>query len=77
MGYHDPRNPGIPVPQNPIWHLGKSTMIASQIEPADWYQAFPTEVSADSTLSRITTGATVMRLGDANMRRHYVEEGEL
>ncbi|WP_182174566.1 ATP-binding protein [Flaviflexus equikiangi] len=50
---------------------GRSTMIAAQSEPADWYQAFPTEISADSTLSRITTGATIIRLGTANMRDHY------
>lgn len=53
---------------------GRSTMIAAQSEPADWYQAFPTEISADSTLSRITTGATIIRLGSANMRHFYTQD---
>jgi DNA replication protein DnaC len=50
-----------------------STLIASQLEPEEWYLRINGELMADSILNRIATGARYIDLDGPNMREHFAE----
>ena len=52
----------------------RSTLIASQLEPNEWYLRIEGELMADSILNRIATAARYVDLTGPNMRRHLAEQ---
>lgn len=47
-----------------------ATLVASQLEPNEWYLRIEGELMADSILSRIATGARYIDIDGPNMREH-------
>lgn len=55
-----------------------ATLIASQLEPNEWYLRIEDELMADSILNRIATGARYIDLDGPNMREYFAKrKGEL
>ena len=56
----------------------RATIIASQLEPNEWYLRIEGELMADSILNRIATGARFIDLEGPNMRDYFAKgkEGE-
>lgn len=50
-----------------------STLIASQLEPNEWYLRIQGELMADSILNRLATGAHYIDLEGPNMREYFAE----
>ena len=48
----------------------KATIVASQLEPNEWYLRIEGELMADSILNRIATGARYVDLDGPNMREY-------
>lgn len=55
----------------------QATLIASQLEPEEWYLRINGELMADSILNRIATGARYIDLDGPNMREHFAELAKL
>ena len=53
-----------------------ATVIASQLEPNEWYLRIEGELMADSTLNRIATGARYLDLDGPNMREYLAKPRE-
>ncbi len=51
----------------------RSTLIASQLEPNEWYLRIEGELMADSILNRIATAARYVDLEGPNMRKYLSE----
>ena len=51
-----------------------ATLIASQLEPNDWYLRIEGELMADSILNRIATGARYVDLDGPNMREYFAKK---
>lgn len=55
-----------------------ATLMASQLEPNEWYLRIEGELMADSILNRIATGARCIDLDGPNMRERFAKrKGEL
>jgi DNA replication protein DnaC len=54
----------------------RATVIASQLEPNEWYLRIEGELMADSILNRIATGARYVDLEGPNMREHFAKRRE-
>lgn len=54
----------------------RATIIASQLEPNEWYLRIEGELMADSILNRIATGARYIDLEGPNMREYFAERKE-
>ena len=54
----------------------RSTIIASQLEPHEWYLRIEGELMADSILNRIATGARYIDLEGPNMREYFAKKKE-
>lgn len=54
----------------------RATLIASQLEPNEWYLRIEGELMADSILNRIATGARYIDLDGPNMREYLAKEKE-
>ena len=50
-----------------------ATVIASQLEPNEWYLRIEGELMADSILNRIATGARYVGLDGPNMREYFAK----
>lgn len=53
-----------------------ATLIASQLEPNEWYLRIEGELMADSILNRVATGARYIDLDGPNMREYFAERRE-
>lgn len=51
-----------------------ATIIASQLEPNEWYLRIDGELIADSTLNRIATAARFIDLDGPNMREYFAKK---
>ena len=51
----------------------RATVIASQLEPNEWYLRIEGELMADSILNRIATGARYVDLDGPNMREYFAK----
>jgi DNA replication protein DnaC len=51
-----------------------ATLIASQLEPEEWYLRINGELMADSILNRIATAARYIDLDGPNMRKHFASQ---
>ena len=51
-----------------------ATLIASQLEPNEWYLRIEGELMADSILNRIATGARYIDLEGPNMRDYFAKK---
>lgn len=51
-----------------------ATLIASQLEPSEWYPRIEGELMADSILNRIATGARYIDLEGPNMREYFARK---
>jgi len=51
-----------------------ATLIASQLEPNEWYLRIEGELMADSILNRIATGARYIDLDGPNMREYFAKK---
>lgn len=51
-----------------------ATLIASQLEPNEWYLRIEGELMADSILNRIATGARYIDLEGPNMREYFARK---
>jgi len=51
----------------------RATLIASQLEPQEWYLRIEGELMADSILNRIATGARYIDLDGPNMREYFAK----
>lgn len=51
-----------------------ATLIASQLEPEEWYLRITGELMADSILNRIATAARYIDLDGPNMRKYYADK---
>ncbi|WP_165173143.1 ATP-binding protein [Adlercreutzia sp. ZJ242] len=51
-----------------------ATIIASQLEPNEWYLRIEGELMADSILNRIATGARYIDLEGPNMREYFAKK---
>ena len=51
-----------------------ATLIASQLEPNEWYLRIEGELMADSILNRIATGARYIDLEGPNMREYFAKK---
>ena len=51
----------------------RATLIASQLEPNEWYLRIEGELMADSILNRIATAARYVDLEGPNMRKYLAE----
>ena len=49
-------------------------LIASQLEPNEWYLRIEGELMADSILNRIATGARYIDLEGPNMREYFAKK---
>lgn len=54
----------------------RGTIIASQLEPNEWYLRIKGELMADSILNRIATGAHYIDLEGPNMRQYLAKTGK-
>lgn len=54
----------------------RATLIASQLEPNEWYLRIEGELMADSILNRIATGARYIDLEGPNMREYFAKKRE-
>ena len=54
----------------------RAPLIASQLEPNEWYLRIEGELMADSILNRIATGARYIDLDGPNMREYLAKEKE-
>ena len=54
----------------------RATIIASQLEPNEWYLRIEGELMADSILNRIATGARYIDLDGPNMREYFAKKKE-
>lgn len=54
----------------------RATIVASQLEPNEWYLRIEGELMADSILNRIATGARYIDLEGPNMREYFAERKE-
>ena len=54
----------------------RATVIASQLEPNEWYLRIEGELMADSILNRIATGARYVDLEGPNMREYFAKRRE-
>ena len=52
----------------------RATVIASQLEPNEWYLRIEGELMADSILNRIATGARYIDLEGPNMRDYFAKK---
>ena len=52
----------------------RATIIASQLEPNEWYLRIEGELMADSILNRIATGARYIDLEGPNMREYFAKK---
>ena len=52
----------------------RATLIASQLEPNEWYLRIEGELMADSILSRIATGATYIEVEGPNRREYFARK---
>jgi DNA replication protein DnaC len=75
----------MPISMQSTWALfeilegrdGKApTVIASQLEPEDWYRAIDDSITADSLLNRLSRPALFLRPGAPNMRPEHHEPNE-
>lgn len=53
-----------------------ATIIASQLEPEEWYLRITGELMADSILNRLATGARYIDLDGPNMRKHFADKAK-
>ena len=53
-----------------------ATLVASQLEPNEWYLRIEGELMADSILNRIATRARFVDLGGPNMREYLAKQDE-
>jgi DNA replication protein DnaC len=51
-----------------------ATLVASQLEPNEWYLRINGELMADSILNRIATAARYIDLDGPNMRKYYADQ---
>ena len=51
-----------------------ATLIASQLEPNEWYLRIEGELMADSILNRVATGARYVDLDGPNMREYLARQ---
>ena len=51
-----------------------ATLIASQLEPNEWYLRIEGELMADSILNRVATGARYVDLDGPNMREYFAKQ---
>ena len=51
-----------------------ATLIASQLEPNEWYLRIEGELMADSILNRVATGARCIYLDGPNMREYFAKK---
>ena len=51
----------------------RATVIASRLEPNEWYLRIEGELIADSVLNRIATGARYIDLDGPNMRESFAK----
>lgn len=51
-----------------------ATLIASQLEPNEWYLRIEGELMADSILNRVATGARYIDLEGPNMREYFAKQ---
>lgn len=51
-----------------------ATLIASQLEPNEWYLRIEGELMADSILNRVATGARYIDLDGPNMREYFAKK---
>ena len=51
-----------------------ATLIASQLEPNEWYLRIEGELMADSILNRIATGSRYIDLDGPNMREYFAKK---
>ncbi len=54
-----------------------ATLIASQLEPNEWYLRIEGELMADSILNRIATGARYIDLEGPNMREYFAKKKQV
>lgn len=54
----------------------RATIIASQLEPNEWYLRIEGELMADSILNRVATGARFIDLEGPNMRDYFAKKKE-
>ena len=54
----------------------RATIIASQLEPNEWYLRIEGELMADSILNRLATGATFIDIEGPNMREYLAKSRE-
>ena len=54
-----------------------ATVIASQLEPNEWYLRIEGELMADSILNRIATGARYIDLEGPNMREYFAKKRQV
>ena len=54
-----------------------ATLIASQLEPNEWYLRIEGELMADSILNRIATGARYIDLEGPNMRDYFAKKKQV
>lgn len=52
----------------------RGALIASQLEPNEWYQRIEGELMADSILNRVATGARYIDLNGPNMREYFAKK---
>lgn len=55
----------------------RATVIASQLEPNDWYLRIEGELMADSILNRIATRARYIDLDGPNMREYFARQRDV
>lgn len=55
----------------------RATIVASQLEPNEWYLRIEGEMMADSILNRIATGARYVDLDGPNMREYFSKQRAL
>lgn len=54
----------------------RATIIASQLEPNEWYLRIEGELMADSILNRIATGARFIDIEGPNMREYFAKKDQ-
>ena len=54
----------------------RATIIASQLEPNEWYLRIEGELMADSILNRIATGARFIDIEGPNMREYFAKKNQ-
>ena len=54
----------------------QATLIASQLEPEEWYLRIEGELMADSILNRIATASRYLDIEGPNMREYFAKQKE-